>query len=103
VPARAARLAFLGRFADELLFGATDVLRPTIRATFGLSYAQVGLLHLALQYVAGLIEPLSALLIDVWERRWLLAWGAAGIGLSTVMVGIAPTLWCSCWRSRCTA
>lgn len=91
VPARAARLAFLGRFVDELLFGATDVLMPTIRATFGLSYAQVGLLHLALQYVAGLIEPLSALLIDVWERRWLLAWGAAGIGLSTVMVGIAPT------------
>jgi len=91
VPSRAARLAFLGRFADELLFGATDVLMPTIRATFGLSYAQVGLLHLALQYVAGLVEPVSALLIDVWERRWLLAWGAAGIGLSTVMVGVAPT------------
>ncbi|MDO9445853.1 MAG: MFS transporter, partial [Dehalococcoidia bacterium] len=88
---RAARLAFLGRFADELLFGATDVLMPTIRATFGLSYAQVGLLHLVLQYVAGLVEPLSALLIDVWERRWLLAWGAAGISLSTVMVGAAPT------------
>ncbi|MDP2328897.1 MAG: MFS transporter [Dehalococcoidia bacterium] len=91
VPPRAVRLAFLGRFADELLFGATDVLMPTIRATFGLSYAQVGFLHLALQYVAGLVEPLSALLIDVWERRWLLAWGAAGIGLSTVMVGVAPT------------
>lgn len=91
VPPRAARLAFLGRFADEFLFGATDVLMPTIRAAFGLTYAQVGLLHLALQYVAGLVEPLSALLIDVWARRWLLAWGAAGIGLSTVMVGVAPT------------
>ena len=91
VPRRATRLAFLGRFTDELLFGATDVLMPTIRATLGLSYAQVGLLHLALDYVAAAIEPISGLLIDVWDRRWLLAWGAAGVGLSTVMVGLAPT------------
>lgn len=87
---RAARLAFFGRFADELLYGATDVLMPTLRATFGLTYTQVGLLHLALQYVAAVVEPVSALLIDVWERRWLLAWGAAGIGLAVMLVGLAP-------------
>jgi MFS transporter, FSR family, fosmidomycin resistance protein len=88
---RAARLAFLGRFTDELLYGATDVLMPTIRATLGLSYAQVGLLHLALDYVAAAVEPVAGLLIDVWDRRWLLAWGAAGVGFSTMLVGLAPT------------
>jgi len=89
VSPRAAALAYFGRFADELLFGAIDVLKPTLVARFGLSYAQVGLLHLALEWVAGAVEPLSALLIDVWERRWLLAWGASGIGLATVFVGLA--------------
>lgn len=90
VSPRPANLAYFGRFADELLFGAVDVLKPTFVATFGLSYGQVGLLHLALEWVAGAVEPVSALLIDVWERRWLLAWGAAGIGLAVVLAGLAP-------------
>ena len=47
-----------GRFADELLSGMPDVLMPTFRATFGLSYAQISLLSLALNYVALLVELL---------------------------------------------
>lgn len=90
VGSRAVTLAYLGRFTDELLFGAVDVLKPTLVAAFGLSYSQVGLLHLVLEWVAGAVEPVSALLIDVWERRWLLAWGAAGLGLAVVLVGLAP-------------
>ncbi|MCI0399128.1 MAG: MFS transporter [Chloroflexi bacterium] len=80
-----------GRFTDELLSGLPAVLMPTIRAQLGLSYTQVSLLGLALNYVAATIEPVGALLIDVWKRPWLMAWGAAGVGLATAVMGLAPT------------
>ena len=59
-----------GRFYDELLSGLPAVLMPTFRAYFRLSYAQISLLGLVLSYVAGAVEPLGALLIDIWRRRW---------------------------------
>ncbi len=79
------------RFMDELLSGLPTVLMPTIRSQFGLSYTQISLLSLALNYVATVIEPVGGLLIDLWKRPWLMAWGAAGIGLATMVMGIAPT------------
>ena len=59
------------RFMDELLSGLPAVLMPTIRSHFGLSYTQISLLGLALNYVAAIIEPINGLLIDLWKRPWL--------------------------------
>lgn len=87
---RAIVLGFGGRFTDELLSGLPAVLMPTLRAQFGLTYAQIAALDLALGYVAALVEPGAGLLIDVWQRRWLLSWGAAGVGFSIMLMGLAP-------------
>lgn len=84
-------LGFGGRFTDELLSNLPDVLMPAIRAQLGLSYTQISLLNLVLNYVAAIIEPISGLLIDLWPRRWLLAWGAVGVGLAVMVMGLAPT------------
>lgn len=88
---RARLLAFGGRFTDEILGGLPDVLMPTIRAQLGLSYAQISLLSVALDYVALVVEPAGGLLIDLWQRRLLMAWGAAAIGLAVALMGVAPT------------
>ena len=90
VSERAVAMGLGGRFTDELLSGLPAVLMPTLRAQFGLSYTQISVLDLALRLVAAAIEPGAALLIDVWQRRWLMAWGAAGVGLSTMLLGLAP-------------
>lgn len=66
------------------------MLMPALRAQFGLSYTQISFLDLALRYVAAVVEPGADLLIDVWQRRWLLAWGAAALGLSIILLGLAP-------------
>jgi len=67
---------------------------PTIQAQLGLSLTQVGLLRQVLDYVAAAIEPISSLLIDVWQRKWLMGFGALGICLSMITLGMAPTfLW----------
>ncbi len=91
VSRRAAILSFGARFADELLSGLPDVLMPTIRSQLGLSLTQVSLLGLTLNYVAAGVELINGLLIDIWQRRWLMAWGAAGIALAIITIGLAPT------------
>jgi FSR family fosmidomycin resistance protein-like MFS transporter len=91
VSGRAVKLGLLGRFTDELFSGLFDVLMPSIRARIGFSYAQVGLLSLVLNYVAAVVEPVNGLLIDVWQRHRLLAWGALGTGLALVVIGVAPS------------
>lgn len=88
---RAVRLALPARFVDEVLSSATRVLVPTFRARLGLGYAEVSLLSLATGYASMIAEPTSGLLSDLVQRRWLLAWGALGIGLATMLIGSAPT------------
>ncbi|MCB0216687.1 MAG: MFS transporter, partial [Chloroflexi bacterium] len=92
VEARLVRVGLAGRFFDELLSGLPSVLMPTIRATLGLSLTQVGLLEQALYYVAAVVEPGFALLIDIGRRPWLMAFGAAGIGLAVITMGLAGGL-----------
>ncbi len=87
---RVVRLSLFGRFTDELFSGLFDVLMPSMRASLGFTYTQIGVLHLVLSYVAAVVEPIHGLLIDVWQRHRLLAWGAAGTGISVVVMGIAP-------------
>lgn len=80
-----------GRFTDEILGGVPNVLMPTLRGIFGLTYTQISLLPLATSYVALIVEPVAGLLIDLLQRRLLLAAGALLIGLATAVIGIAPT------------
>jgi MFS family permease len=88
---RLVAVALGGRFTDELLSGLPMVLMPTIRSHFGLSYTQISLLGLALSYVGAFTEPITGLLIDIWKRRWLMAFGAAGVSIATAVMGAAPT------------
>jgi MFS family permease len=88
---RALGLSFSGRFVDEVLSGAWSALMPTFRRHFGLSLVQVGFLDQLLSWVALVIEPPASLLIDVRSRRVLLAFGATCVGLSTLLMGLAPT------------
>jgi MFS family permease len=84
-------MSLAARFTDEILSGLPTVLMPTIRATLKLSYVQVSLLSLILNSVAAVVEPIAGLLIDIWKRPWLMAGGAAIIGIATAVMGAAPT------------
>lgn len=88
---RALGLSFSGRFVDEVLSGTWSALSPTFRSHFGLSLLQVGLLDQVLNWVALAVEPPASLLIDVRSRRVLLSVGATCVGLSTLLMGLAPT------------
>jgi MFS family permease len=91
VSRRVVTLSLGGRFTDEVLSGLPDVLMPTLQRTLGLRYSQVGVLALVLNYVASVVEPANGLLIDLWQRRWLMAWGAAVVGLAVIVMGLATS------------
>ena len=91
VSRRAVTLGLGGRFTDELLSGLPEVLMPTLQRTLGLRYSQIGVLALVLDYVGAVVEPANGLLIDLWQRRWLMAWGAALLGLSVIVIGAATS------------
>lgn len=88
---RALGLSFTGRFVDEVLSGTWSALTPTFRNHFGLSLVQVGLLDQVLSWVALVVEPPASLLIDARSRRVLLTFGATCVGLSTLLMGLAPS------------
>lgn len=87
---RAVAVAFTARFVDEVLSGAWDVLSPTFRRVFGLSLFQLGLLWQVLDWVALVVEPISASSIDHTSRRRLLAFGGAFCAASVATMAVAP-------------
>ena len=88
---RAIALAFTARFVDELLSGAWTVLTPTFRQAFRLNLVEVGLLTQVVDWVAVVIEPPAATLIDLRSRRALITYGATCLGVSLLLMGVAPT------------
>lgn len=88
---RAVVLAFIARFTDEVLYGAVDVLLPTLKRVFGLSLVQLGLLSQVLSWVALAVEPPTAALVDLRSRRRLMAIGAVVVGLAMLVMGTAPS------------
>jgi MFS family permease len=88
---RAIVLAFAARFVDEVTSGAWLVLAPTFRRVFRLSLVQVSLLAQVVNWVALLVEPPSASLIDLTSRRRLMAFGSAALGVSMVTIGASPS------------
>ena len=70
------------------------MLSPTFRRVFRLSFLQVGLLSQLLSWVALLIEPVTATMIDLSSRRRLMAVGSTALAISMLAMGSAPSyLW----------
>ena len=56
-------------FLDELVYGVSEAAWPFIRADLNLDYVQIGLALSLPGLLGNLIEPVLAILGDVWNRR----------------------------------
>lgn len=88
---RATVLTLFARFTDELCSGLLVVLMPTLRNRLGLTVQQVGWCFQALFTAGALVEPASAVAIDLVRRRPLLVTGAAGWSAALLLVAGAPS------------
>jgi MFS family permease len=73
------------------LSGAWTVLTPTFRRVFRLSLVQIGLLTQVLNWVALIVEPVTATMIDLQSRRRLMGLGALALGASLLAMAAAPS------------
>lgn len=67
------------------------VLLPVAKATFGLTYAQVGLVAALLSLTSSLTQPIFGWLADRWRFDWLLPVGVAWTALFMGTTGVAPS------------
>jgi FSR family fosmidomycin resistance protein-like MFS transporter len=72
-------------FLDEFVYGAREAAWPLIRTTFGLDYAQVGLLLSLPNVIANAVEPFLGILGDVWKRRILILAGGVTYALALLL------------------
>jgi FSR family fosmidomycin resistance protein-like MFS transporter len=72
-------------FLDEFVYGAREAAWPLIRTTFGLDYAQVGLLLSLPNVMANAVEPFLGILGDVWKRRILILAGGVTYALALLL------------------
>jgi len=67
------------------------VLLPVAKATFDLTYSQVGLVAALLSLTSSLAQPIFGWLSDRWRFDWLLAVGVAWTALFMGTTGVAPS------------
>ncbi len=77
-------------FLDEFVFGAREAAWPLIRDDLALSYAQIGVLLSVPGLISNAVEPLLAVLGDVWRRKALVVGGGAAFTLALLLTAAAP-------------
>ena len=87
--ARFVFIFLLIEFLDEFIFGTREAAWPLIRADLGLTYAQVGLLLGIPSVIGNLIEPVLAILGDVWKRRVLVLGGGAVFATALLLTALS--------------
>lgn len=78
---------------DELVFGALEAAWPLIRDDLTLSYAQIGLLLSIPSLTGNLLEPVLAVLGDVWRRRMVVLGGGVVFTLALGLIAASQTFW----------
>ena len=78
-------------FADELVFGVSEVALPLIRSDLHLTYTQIGLLLSLPGVLAAFIEPFIGILGDVWKRRFLIVTGGMLFTASLAFTSLSTT------------
>ncbi len=66
---------YLIEFLDELVYGVSEAAWPFLRADLGLTYVQIGLALSLPGLIGNIVEPILAILGDVWKRRVIILSG----------------------------
>lgn len=79
----------VSRTVDDTESGLMNSLFPIIRASLGLSLAQLGLLAAIPRFARMIFGPLWSVIADRWGRKRVLVFATGGWGVWTGMVGFA--------------
>jgi MFS family permease len=81
-------VAFFFNQADRQIFGVT---LPLIRAEFGLTATQMGLIATTFTVVFGLLVPIAGLAGDIFRRHYIVVCSLLTFSVGTLLTGTAST------------
>jgi MFS family permease len=85
------RAAIVGTFVIMLGFGIVSPVLPNYAKTFGVGYDAVGLLISSFSFARLVSDPFVGGFIDRHGERAMTTLGAAWVGVSSILSGLAPT------------
>jgi FSR family fosmidomycin resistance protein-like MFS transporter len=75
---------------NDMMQSLLPAIYPTLKAQFHLSFAQIGLVTLAFQCTASLLQPLVGYLADIKPMPYSLAVGMVATLIGLVVLSVAP-------------
>ncbi|MBK7470286.1 MAG: MFS transporter [Betaproteobacteria bacterium] len=68
-------------------------LFPLLKAEFGVSYADLGIMAMAYYVVSGVFQTVAGFAVDRFGARRVLLFGIAMIALPALLMAVAPSFW----------
>lgn len=68
-------------------------LFPLLKAEFGVSYAELGIMTMAYYVVSGVFQTVAGFAVDRFGARRVLLFGIAMIALPALLMAVAPSFW----------
>ncbi|MDR3560673.1 MAG: MFS transporter [Negativicutes bacterium] len=84
-------LLALSHMFTDLSQGALPILLPLFKTSFGLTYAQIGIIVLAQNFTSSVIQPVFGYLTDRLSLPWLVPAGLLVSGLGMAITGLASS------------
>ena len=86
-------LMFLGHIAVDASQGILPVVLAKFKEIFQLSYLQVGLMMLLLNFTSSVIQPLFGYISDRFRTGWFVPFGILWTAVAMGFLGWAPNYW----------
>ncbi len=83
----------LSHFLNDMMQSLLPAIYPILKASFHLDFAQIGLITLAFQFTASLLQPLIGLYTDRWPKPYSLTVGMGSTLSGLVLLSVAHAYW----------
>jgi len=81
----------LGHLLNDMMQSLIPAIYPNLKAQFNLSFAQIGLVTLAFQFTASLLQPAVGYYADIKPMPYSLALGMVSTLVGLVVLSVAPS------------
>ena len=81
----------LGHLLNDMMQSLIPAIYPTLKSEFHLSFAQIGLVTLAFQFTASLLQPAVGYYADIKPMPYSLALGMVSTLVGLVVLSMAPS------------
>ncbi len=80
----------LAHFLNDMMQSLLPAIYPILKQSFHLNFTQIGIITLAFQFTASLLQPVIGLYTDRWPKPYSLTFGMACTLCGLILLSVAP-------------